>query len=100
MVRMDKQYYVYIMSNYTRTILYTGVTSGLALRVSQHRHGKHDGFTKKYKGKYLLWYQVFGDVREAIRREKRIKKWNRAWKERLINEMNPEWRDLSKELWG
>lgn len=87
---MDKRYYVYIVTNYAKTTLYTGFTSDLRLRVSQHRHGTLDGFTKQYNVEYLVWYEVHGDVHEAIRREKRIKRWRCVWKEELINEMNPE----------
>jgi putative endonuclease len=74
--------------------LYVGVTSNLVGRVYQHKEKVVDGFTKHYGVNRLVYYEVHNDVREAIRREKRIKKWNRAWKVKLIEEANPNWDDL------
>jgi putative endonuclease len=66
----------------------------------EHRNGTNDGFTKRYSLKYLVYFEQGDDICEAIYREKQLKKWNRAWKERLISEMSPEWKDLSREWLG
>ncbi len=78
--------------------LYTGVTSDLRKRVYEHQNDTVGGFTARYGVHRLVYYEVHEDMRSAITREKRIKKWNRAWKVELIEKMNPEWRDLSGEL--
>ena len=96
---MDKGGYVYIMTNRRNGTLYIGVTSDLIGRVWQHREGVADGFTKRYRCKMLVWYEAYGDIELAIQREKRLKKWNRAWKIRLIEEANPGWKDLSGEIY-
>jgi putative endonuclease len=80
----DTPYCVYIMTNTPRGVLYVGVTSRLLYRVSQHRLGTHEGFTRKYGLKILVWFETHGDVREAIHREKLIKRWRRQWKFDLI----------------
>ena len=87
------QYFVYIMTNTSRT-LYTGVTNDLVRRVYEHKIGLADGFTKKYRIHQLVYFEQYSDVEAAILREKRLKKWNRAWKIRLIEELNPNWDDL------
>ncbi len=91
-------YYVYILTNATHTTLYVGVTSHLAQRIYVHREGILSGFTKKYFVKQLVYYEAHTDILQAIRREKQIKKWNRAWKERLISGFNPGWNDLWETL--
>jgi putative endonuclease len=78
--------------------LYTGVTSNLVKRVSQHREGVADGFTKRYSCKMLVWYEVGGDMYAAIEREKQIKAGSRAAKLRLIEAQNPSWRDLWDDI--
>ena len=75
--------------------LYVGVTSDLVARVSQHKQGLFEGFSKRYGCKTLVWYEPF----EFIKREKQLKHWRRAWKLRLIEALNPEWRDLSDAFW-
>ena len=92
-----KTYFVYVITNYTKTTLYIGVTSDLVQRIDQHKKGVVDGFSMKYNLKYLVYFEKTGDVSEAILREKQLKKWKREWKERLINELNPKWRDLSDD---
>ena len=92
-----KSYFVYIITNYKKTTLYIGVTNDLIRRMYEHRNGLVRGFSNKYQLKYLVYYEETGDVIAAIQREKHLKKWNRAWKEELINEFNPEWKDLSRE---
>ena len=93
-----QEYYVYILTNYSRTVLYTGVTNNLERRLLQHRQKDDPSkFTAKYKVDLLVWFETHNDIDEAIRREKLIKKWRRSWKEDLINQENREWIDLSKE---
>ena len=86
--------FVYMMTNRRDGLLYTGVTSNLLKKAFEHREGLADGFTKRYGLKLLVYYEPFDDIREAIRREKAIKHWPRAWKVRLLNALNPEWDDL------
>ena len=95
---MDKQPAAYILSNRERGTLYVGVTGNLKLRVWEHRQGFVDGFTKRYGVKRLVWYEWVADFPSAIQREKRIKKWNRAWKLELIEGSNPSWKDLWEDL--
>lgn len=90
--------WVYILASQTRGTLYTGVTSDLVKRVAQHRAGSVEGFTKRYKVRRLVHVEPFDDIEEAIAREKALKKWQRAWKLRLIEEGNPDWRDLWLDL--
>ena len=92
-----KQPVVYVLASKPYGTLYVGVTSSLAARVEAHRNGSVDGFTKQYGVHTLVYFEVHADMYEAIQREKRLKKWNRAWKIRLIEEMNPEWKDLSDQ---
>ena len=91
-----KQFYVYIMANRSRT-LYTGMTNNLHRRVWEHKHKMVEGFTKRYSIKYLVYFEVFGNVRDAIAREKQIKGWVRHKKVALIEAENPTWQDLSAE---
>jgi putative endonuclease len=95
-----KSAHVYILASQKNGTLYIGVTSGLVRRIHEHREGLADGFTKKYGVKTLVHFEEFVDIRNAIEREKRLKKWKRAWKLRLIEEGNPEWRDLYDEIVG
>jgi len=92
-----KQPAVYILASKRNGTLYVGVTSNLANRIQAHRSGVVDGFTEKYDVKTLVYFELHSDMYEAIQREKRIKKWNRAWKIQLIEQGNPEWRDLSEQ---
>ena len=89
-----KQYYVYIMTNSSRT-LYTGVTDSLERRVYEHKQKLIEGFTKRYNITRLVYYEETSDVQAAIKREKQIKGWLRRKKIALIEAMNPEWSDLS-----
>ncbi|MBI4546402.1 MAG: GIY-YIG nuclease family protein [Ignavibacteriae bacterium] len=93
-----KRGYVYILSNYTRTTFYIGVTSKLGPRFDEHQAGVGSKFVRKYNLKYLVYYEVFDRIEDAIRREKQLKKWHRAWKIRLIKSVNAEMRDLSEEI--
>ena len=89
---------VYLLASRRNGTLYVGVTSNLVQRVWQHREGLVPGFTKEYGVKLLVWFEQHGTMELAIQREKRMKKWNRAWKLALIEKDNPEWRDLAVEL--
>jgi len=89
-----KQPCVYLLANHYRGTLYVGVTSDLLLRTWQHRNDCVEGFTKRYGVHDLVWYELHGTMHEAIAREKAIKEWKRAWKIRLIEENNREWKDL------
>ena len=86
------------MSNRHRTVYYIGVTADLATRIYQHRHGSGSAFTKKYQCTDLIYYEAYGRIEEAIAREKELKKWKRAWKEALIKEKNPTFKDLSDQV--
>ncbi|MCV9388805.1 GIY-YIG nuclease family protein [Reichenbachiella ulvae] len=90
--------YTYIMSNVHRTTLYIGVTSDLYTRVYQHKYEYGSAFTKKYNCVDLMYYEFHPDIETAIKREKRLKKYKRDWKWDLIDEMNPERRDLFDEV--
>ena len=94
---MNHQYWVYLMTNYSKTVLYCGVTNDLERRVFEHKTNVVPGFTSKYHVDRLVWFECHKDINLAIRREKLIKKWNRSWKEELINKENPEWKDLSQD---
>lgn len=93
---MKKAYYVYIMTNKSRT-LYTGVTNNLERRVYEHKHKLLPGFTSKYNITKLVFFEAGDDISVAIAREKQIKGWLRAKKIALIESMNPEWKDLSED---
>jgi putative endonuclease len=95
---MDKQYYVYIMTNQTDRVLYTGVTYNLKKRMYEHKSKLIEGFTKKYNVDKLVYYEVYDDINDAIEREKQIKKGSRQKKIDLISKMNSFWKDLSNEL--
>lgn len=90
----EKQFFVYIMASGFNGTLYTGMTSLLPHRVSQHKEGLNDGFTKKHNVKMLVWYEPHASAESAIRREKQIKEWQRDWKKNLIERDNPRWADL------
>jgi putative endonuclease len=85
------------MTNYSKTVLYCGVTNNLELRVHQHKSKVVGSFTARFFVDKLVWYEAHNDINLAIRREKLIKKWRRSWKEDQINEENPSWNDLAKD---
>jgi len=95
---MDKQFYVYIMTNKYGTVFYTGVTNDLKRRVYEHKNKLTKGFTKKYNISKLVYYEVFEDAYNAIVREKQLKAGSRKKKIDLINSTNKEWNDLYEEL--
>jgi putative endonuclease len=94
----EKEYFVYILTNFHNTVLYTGVTNNLEHRVWQHRSGKGGAFTSKYHVTKLVYFEVSNDINAAIFREKQIKGGSRRKKMDLINSMNPEWKDLFDEF--
>ncbi len=96
----EKSPCVYIMASKRDGVLYIGVTSELPERVSLHKQDLFPGFTAKYQVHSLVYYEMHETMDAAIRRETRLKKWNRAWKVRLIQSMNPEWIDLFDERTG
>jgi len=100
MAERDSAIAVYIMANARNGTLYIGVTSGLEQRVSQHKQGAFDGFSKHYGCTRLVWFVPFGEMDAAIRREKALKHWVRDWKLKLIETANPDWRDLSEDWWA
>jgi putative endonuclease len=93
-----KAFYVYMMTNRSRVVLYTGITNSLMRRVSQHQNAETKGFTKTYNVNLLVYYERFNDPRDAIAREKEIKGWRRAKKNALVETLNPNWADLSPTL--
>ena len=98
MVLFMCQSYVYILASQRNGTLYVGVTSDLIKRIYEHKQNLIDGFTKKYGVCILVYYEIHRAIEVAIAREKQIKKWNREWKLRLIEEKNPQWQDLYDEI--
>ncbi|HLX12862.1 MAG TPA: GIY-YIG nuclease family protein [Bacteroidota bacterium] len=94
---MTKNYFVYIVTNRKRGVLYTGVTNNLERRIYEHKQKQTQGFTSKYNCSKLVYCDSVGDVRAAIMREKQIKGWVRSKKIALIESVNPEWNDLAEE---
>lgn len=93
-------YFVYIMANRRHGTIYVGVTNDLVRRVHEHREGLVPGFTRTHNCKRLVWFEPHSAIDAAIMREKLIKKWHRSWKDRLIEEQNPDWRDLWLDIIG
>lgn len=90
--------YTYIMANKSHSVLYVGVTSDLNARVIEHRFGEGSTFTRKYNCHHLVYFEMHDSIETAIHREKRLKKWNRKWKEELVERLNPNWLDLYEEV--
>jgi putative endonuclease len=95
---VNRQYYVYILASKPNGTLYIGVTNNLARRAREHQQGQVEGFSKRYEVHRLVYYEIFARPRGAIQREKRLKKWNRAWKIEHIESVNPGWKDLSETM--
>jgi len=91
------QFWVYVLSNRRYGVLYIGVTNDLTRRISEHRQKLVPGFTKSYGVTQLVYFETYSSIREAREREYVLKRWRRAWKLKLIDEFNSEWRDLSEE---
>lgn len=96
----EKRFYVYMLASAIGGTLYIGVTSRLIERISEHRDGVVAGFTKRYHVHRLVWFELHQTAAGAIRREKQMKEWRRAWKVKLIQERNPNWDDLYLGLVG
>ena len=94
----DYNYYIYIISNWNNKVIYVGMTNDLERRIYEHKSKIFEGFSKKYNLNKLVYYEYTNDVNAAIRREKEIKKWRREKKNKLIESMNPEWKDLAEEI--
>lgn len=97
-MRSDRQPAVYVLASKRNGTLYIGVTSDLRKRVWEHRNDVVDGFTKRYGIHRLVYYELHADMESAIRREKQMKKWNRAWKLELIEKQNTDWQDLWEKI--
>jgi putative endonuclease len=95
-----RSYYVYTLASRIGGTLYVGITNDLIRRVFEHKSKSTPGFTERYDVAKLVYFEQFDDPENAIKREKRIKKWNRAWKIRLIEEFNPNWEDLYADIAG
>ena len=95
---MTKRFYVYILSNTRRGVLYVGVTSDLSRRMFEHKSRLVPGFTRKYGVILLIYFEEYSSILEARAREASLKRWRRAWKIQLIESLNPDWRDLTAEL--
>ena len=93
-------YFVYIMASQPMGTIYIGVTNDLLRRAWEHREGVLPGFTKRYNVKHLVYFEEFGDIRDAIQREHNLKHWSRAWKIALIEKANPDWHDLYPSMAG
>ena len=93
-----KKAYVYILSNKNRTVLYIGRTVNLLRRIRQHKSYNGAKFTKKYSAYYLLYFEIFDDLNNAIKREKQLKRWHKDWKWNLIKQNNPELKDLLNKI--
>lgn len=91
---------VYILTSYKYGTLYIGVTSDLIKRIWEHKNKVIDGFSKKYSLDKLVYYEIHDTMELAIAREKQLKNWHRKWKLQLVNEINPNWKDLSKDLYA
>ena len=94
---MNKTYAIYIMTNYSQTSFYIGVTGNLQKRVWEHKNKFVEGFTKRYNIDRLVYYELTDSVETALNREKQLKRWHRDWKINLIKEMNPQFKDLSTD---
>ena len=93
----EHNYFVYILTNKNKNVLYVGVTNDLSRRIQEHQNGLPKGFTKKYNCYNLVYYEYFTDINMAIQREKQIKKWRREKKEKLISDFNPGWEFLEND---
>lgn len=95
---MNKRFFVFVLSNRRRGVLYVGVTSDLTRRLPEHKAKLVPGFTKTYGIVMLVYYEEYSSILEARAREATLKRWRRAWKMELIDKFNPDWRDLAEEL--
>ncbi|MDP9137801.1 MAG: GIY-YIG nuclease family protein [Pseudomonadota bacterium] len=91
-------YFVYILASKRNGTLYIGVTNDLARRTFEHKTGAVPGFTRKYRVQMLVHYESYDEIGLALQRERNLKHWNRQWKLALIEQLNPQWRDLHEDL--
>jgi putative endonuclease len=98
LARPMRQFYVYILASRYRGTLYVGVTNDLVRRIGEHKGGLIPGFTRRYTVHHLVYFEEYGSILEARDRERVLKRWRREWKFKLIEELNPRWRDLMLEL--
>ncbi len=96
--KAERRFWLYILASKPRGVLYVGVTNDLVRRVWQHREGVVDGFTRKYFVRKLVYFEEHATAEAAIEREKKLKRWRRAWKVALIEKSNPYWHDLFEEI--
>ena len=97
-MKEDKQYYVYILTNKSNNVLYIGVTNNLERKMFEHKNKLIEGFSKKYNLTKLIYFEMSENAEIAIRREKQLKNWHREWMINLINQFNPEWKNLSENV--
>ena len=95
---MEKAFFVYILANCARGVLYVGVTNDLARRITAHKQKLAPGFTKRYGVTRLVYCEEFSSIVEARARERAVKRWRREWKFALVEKVNPGWRDLANDL--
>ena len=95
---MENKGYIYFMTNTSNKVLYIGVTNSLKRRISEHSAGQGSQFTHKYNCSKLVYFEVFPDIEQAIKREKQLKHFKREWKDDLVMKLNPEWKDLAPEI--
>lgn len=95
-----KTYYVYILASQKNGTLYIGVTNDMAFRLEEHKKKVHPkSFTAQYNVSRLVYFEIFSRIEDAIAREKRLKKWNRAWKIALVEKHNPDWKEIEIDVW-
>ena len=95
---MSRKAYVYFTASRYNNVLYIGVTNSLIRRIAEHKGKVNKGFTYKYNCDKLVYYETFDLITEAIAREKQLKNWKREWKNKLVNDFNPEWKDVSDDI--
>jgi putative endonuclease len=94
----ERIYYVYLLTNWNNKVMYVGITNDLERRIYEHKEKPVKGFTEKYNVNKLVYYEQTSDIVIALNREKEIKKWRREKKNRLVDNTNPQWRDLSEDF--
>ncbi len=95
---MQYKGYIYMMTNVKNNVLYIGVTSDLKRRITEHKEGSASKFTRKYRCHKLVYFECYSDIEQAIAREKQLKRYNREWKDQLVNSVNPKWKDLYESI--
>ena len=95
---MEHKYFVYILTNWNNKVVYIGVTNNLVRRTYEHKNKLTEGFTKKYNLNKLVYFEEYSDIRIAISREKELKKWRREKKNKLVESINKDWEDLSRDF--